>query len=73
MRGTELELLAALALSVRFAAAGCLLEMTEHSTSLNTSKLEGLATDCFKANNNVMVVAIFVIMYFQRGGREEEM
>jgi hypothetical protein len=45
--------------------------MTEHSTALNTSKLEGLAMDCFKANNNVMVVAIFVIMYFQRGGREE--
>ena len=51
-------------MSVRVTAAGCLLEMTEHSTALNTSKLEGLATDCFKANNNVMVVAIFVIMYF---------
>jgi hypothetical protein len=58
-------------MSVRVTAAGCLLEMTEHSTALNTSNLEGLAMDCFKANNNVMVVAIFVIMYFQRGGREE--
>ena len=47
---------------LRVAAAECLLDMAEHTAALHTSELEGLARGCFRANNNVMAVAIYVIL-----------